>query len=235
MAGSRFGSIVMGMLISATLQLFAGNSNTTQAHSVIRVSVYDYAQIPASDLDRAKGTAAQIFRQAGLEMVWTDVPVFKQAEVARTQAPRRLGVADLRLRILPESKVPGWAKKSKGVAFSLLPSNGAPGIFTSIYFERLLAISRRENRPAGLVLGCVIAHELGHLLLNMKGHSRTGIMSFPVTRQYLSQASRGRLVFAASQSKRLRREVGKRITRDQKATASLLARGETAISNGTEN
>jgi len=207
MAGSRFASIVIGMLVSAAPQLFAANSNTTQTHSVIRVSVYDYVQIPASDLARAKGIAAQIFRQAGLEIVWTDVPVFKEAEAARKQAARRLGVADLRLRILPESKVPAWAKESKDVAFSLLPGNGAPGVFSSVYFGRLLAISRRENCP-------------------------TGIMSFPVTRQYLFQASRGSLVSTKSQARRLRREVGERIVRDQEATTSLLARGKTPVPAG---
>lgn len=229
MAGSRLRSIITGLLVSAALQLFAGSQDATQTHSVIGVSVYNYVQVPATDLARAKRTAAQIFRQARLEIVWTDVPVFSKTKAESTRSAQGLRFADLRLRILGESKVPEWAAKSKEVAFSLLPSNGAPGVFTSIYYERLLTIARRESRPVGLVLGCVIAHELGHLLLDMRGHSRTGIMSFPVTRHYLAHASQGRLLFTASQARRLRRKVRERIGWNRQGGQSLLARSRATM------
>ncbi len=157
-------TILAGMLAAATLPVFGGPKNSPAEASVIGVSVYNYAQIPETDLTLARSTATRIFRQVGLEIVWSDIPVSGKAEAVQRQTGRRLGTADIRLRILSESKVPEWAKDTPQVAFSLLPNNGTFGTITSIYSGRLRRIARRENRPTGLVLGCVIAHETGHLI-----------------------------------------------------------------------
>jgi hypothetical protein len=51
---------------------------------------------------------------------------------------------------------------------------------------------------------------MGHLLLRELSHSGIGIMSYPVTAQYLTKAARSQLLFTASQAKRMRKEVRKR-------------------------
>ena len=205
--GLRFTYVVTGLLLAIPVQMFGKNSKSRQEMPVVRVSLYNYSQIPSNGLALARRTAAHIIKQAGIRIVWSDVPVSGEQETALRQAGRQLGPADLRVRVLSESKVPVWAKKTHQVAFSLLPGNGALGTTTSIYSDRVHKIARREDRPMGLALGCVIVHEMGHLLLRMKGHGRSGIMSFPVTGQYLSQASLGRLAFTTAQAKRLQREV----------------------------
>jgi hypothetical protein len=55
-----------------------------------------------------------------------------------------------------------------------------------------------------LLLGCAIAHELGHLLLGPNGHSAGGIMQGEWEPKQLRLALMGGLVFTSQQSKVLR-------------------------------
>jgi hypothetical protein len=48
---------------------------------------------------------------------------------------------------------------------------------TYIFSHRVGALAKRNQRSVGEVLGWVIAHELGHLILPENSHSATGIMS----------------------------------------------------------
>ena len=56
----------------------------------------------------------------------------------------------------------------------------------------------------GDLLGCVIVHELGHLLLGRDSHSATGLMSAVWQVNELRQASQGILFFTDNQQNRIR-------------------------------
>jgi hypothetical protein len=51
----------------------------------------------------------------------------------------------------------------------------------------------------GLVLACAIAHELGHLLLPMRGHSAAGLMRACWSRDEFQRAEQGQLKFSADE------------------------------------
>ena len=46
----------------------------------------------------------------------------------------------------------------------------------NVIYERIRQIARRRHVASGLLLGYVIAHELGHLLLPAHSHSSSGLM-----------------------------------------------------------
>ena len=77
---------------------------------------------------------------------------------------------DIRLRILaaPIQKV----FQDPVFGFAVHP------VLASVYYD--YAVRRAKSDDAEfevpIILGCVIAHELGHLLLGSNGHSVTGIM-----------------------------------------------------------
>ena len=147
MAGSRVGYIVIGILVAATLPFQAEGNTDSPEGPTIGVSLYNYSHIPEAELERARRTATHIFRQAGVEIDWTDIPVAGEFEITLRQTGRGLGVSDIRLRILAEANVPAWAKKTHQVAFSLLPNNGAFGTIASIYADRIRKVAKREGSP----------------------------------------------------------------------------------------
>ena len=71
-------------------------------------------------------------------------------------------------------------------------------------------IEKEPFADLGCILGHMIAHELGHLLLG-RGHSHTGLMSAEVSGRTLKLAGAGRVQFTRKQVKRVRKSVGERI------------------------
>ena len=66
-----------------------------------------------------------------------------------------------------------------------------------------------------VILGHIMAHEMGHRLLGADRHSRNGIMRAGWTRKDAQLASRGELLFTRTQGKRIRAQVLDRIRAEQ--------------------
>jgi hypothetical protein len=65
--------------------------------------------------------------------------------------------------------------------------------------------------PRSSVLGLVVAHEIGHLLLQMRGHSPVGIMHFPWSPKELGLANHNFLVFTAKEASAMRERMRRSI------------------------
>jgi len=82
----------------------------------------------------------------------------------------------------------------------------------SVYYNYVLdAQNENAEFKAPVLLGCVIAHEIGHLLLGPEGHSTGGIMQSDWGLKDVRQAMTGTLTFTPQQSRRLRAAAQRRI------------------------
>lgn len=197
-----------GQQIMLSFLLGSAALGTGSAHAAERpdlavtVVVHDYAQTPASVLGEARQTAERVFKQAGVRFAW-------EAPQAR---PRK--ATDLFLRLVPERMIASYGLNRKDLAFSLAAGDGSTGCLAGIIVDRVEAVADRERSPLAVVLGHIIAHELGHLLLGTKTHAEAGIMKFPVDRSYLARAEKGELLFTRHQAKRIRENVRRRLKRE---------------------
>jgi hypothetical protein len=82
--------------------------------------------------------------------------------------------------------------------------------YAAVSLPQAIAAAGQCDQPAFLVLGATMAHEIGHLLLGPKAHSRRGIMSARIRCEELRQASRGELRFEPAEAQRLQAEVARR-------------------------
>ena len=74
----------------------------------------------------------------------------------------------------------------------------------SVYFEPAAQLTKvfgnpELNHPA--ILGCLMAHEIGHLLLGQNAHGSSGIMRAQWNAQQIRDASMGLLSFTIKQAK----------------------------------
>jgi hypothetical protein len=67
-----------------------------------------------------------------------------------------------------------------------------------LYYERLSALRAELRITPAEILGCVIAHEIGHLELGADSHSQTFLMRAQWDSKSLSDASKGQLRFSRS-------------------------------------
>jgi len=88
-----------------------------------------------------------------------------------------------------------------GVAF--LSTEGT-GCYSDVFYDRAADLQVAWKVSLTDILGTVMAHELGHLLLGSNSHAPTGVMRARWQSEELSRAARGSLLFMAEQSERMR-------------------------------
>ena len=130
----------------------------------LTVLVFNFRQVSIDILSNAEKETDQIFGHAGIQVVWQECPTGNE--------PCRIGpgpVFFLAIKAGPVQNkfldvVSGEAKVADHLAV--------------IYYDSLPRVARGETTPqqVSTLLACVIAHELGHLLLKAYRHSIHGIM-----------------------------------------------------------
>jgi hypothetical protein len=83
-------------------------------------------------------------------------------------------------------------------------------IWANVYYDSALHLSEATRgfvSDVAAILGCVIAHEIGHLLLGENHHSVDGIMQARWQITQIQQVMKGTLVFSPEQSALMRANV----------------------------
>ena len=89
------------------------------------------------------------------------------------------------------------------LGLSFLGDDGI-GCHADVFYAEVELIQQEAGLSAEAILGLVIAHELGHLLLGSNSHATTGIMRANWKKQDLSLASKGMLGFTEHQAQQMR-------------------------------
>jgi len=168
------------------------------------VAVIDFTAIAPAARLQAEQEAGRILKEAGIFPLWVDIGLDEQADLP--------GGAII-VRILPEAGST-HDPKALGVALALGPG----AIYASIFFDRVCEraadpVLSEAGASLAVLLGHVIAHEIGHLLLGTNSHSRSGLMSTAWDLNDMRAIARGRLNFGSDESAKMRAEVARRSAR----------------------
>lgn len=181
---------------------FAGEDDF---NSTITVEIYNYSQASPAVLTRAEREAGRILGASGVRAVWLQCPVGKSTASPQGLCQKAPEATDISLRVLAAPIQNKFQDKVFG--FTVHP------VLASVYYESALHLAVREGAEFELpiILGCVIAHELGHLLLGPNSHSASGIMQGEWRPKQFHLALTGRLLFASQQAKLIRAEARRRM------------------------
>ena len=196
-------------------------------------------------LSEAENVATDIFRKAGVESQWIDCP--SSSENARADSPDwdPKDSGDLSyfwVNISSRARWPTESSALKGDVMGVAPGTGRSRQSVYVFYSRVetLAARQRMELAEGIVartanepqiLGHVIAHEIGHELLNLEVHSPTGIMRGNWDLRDLQEANYGELLFTAEQAELVRvSSVARRMKTD---VAPESAQSESLISGRT--
>ena len=173
------------------------------------VRVLEKVDIPNPVMSAAIEQVDRIYRNAGIEIVWLKEDSSEGASQAAAVAPGSPGLNGLLLTLILAAE--SSARKMVGrktVTGLALSMRGEGSRRAYVFPDRVnsLAVQYRNlSQPAarGLLLGHVIAHEVGHLMLP-PGHARSGIMRGALDRDCLSDALDGALLFTPEQGELIR-------------------------------
>ncbi len=137
----------------------------------VKIAIRNDARIPESVLAQAVQEASRIFRQAGVDTVWI---VCHSSNAGTSTQPDCISPGDLThlsLRIVYWSSQLG--DSTFGIAF--LSEEGV-GVYSDVFYPLVEKLHSDFGASLSRVLGHVMAHEIGHLLLGLRSHSALGIM-----------------------------------------------------------
>jgi hypothetical protein len=173
------------------------------ASPTMTLLVYNNAQAPAATLAEAELEAERILDEAGVRVVWLDCLDRHSAADAQGLCSRAREPADVVLRLLPGPTPNGFPNTLFGITF--LPT------LASVYYEYAVRLAT-SDKEVPIILGCAIAHEVGHLLLGRNSHSAGGIMRGEWGSKELQLALMGRLLFVSEQAKAIQAEARRRMS-----------------------
>jgi len=176
-------------------------ARTPDPVSRVQVSLFDDAQVDPGILAQAQARASEVFAQAGIELDWLVCPPRDPQDFSPSTSPcSTLSWPDhLSVRIVPRGR--SVAADIFGQAFV---DDSGHGVYSNVYYQNLVLSRDHPGVSDADMLGYVIAHELGHLLLGSNSHSASGLMQAAWTPHSLSAYARSFLVFTPAQSVLLR-------------------------------
>lgn len=184
-------------------------ANDAAENLTIVAHIYNYAQVEANELARAQDEASRVLGRSGIEAAWVSCSV-PGVEHQNAQECRSAPGA-LVLRILPQAMANNLPFSNDAFAYAAVSSDQRPSIHASVFFHRVEALANQLGFARSTLLGYVMAHEIGHLLLGTNSHSPRGIMRAHWTEKELLSASAGRFGFFPEQAAKLRADIRKRI------------------------
>lgn len=168
------------------------------AAAIVTIRIYNYAAVPADQLDAARATADRAFHDTGISLQWVDCRVPGAANgPACTEA---LGDNEFVLRLLASLDLSTHSAGSGSTASRVEPSTGSRssratsrdvalalgsalidldahgGVLITIEPQRIVAVAAQAGVDPSTVLGRAMAHELGHMLLGTSAHGSGGLM-----------------------------------------------------------
>ena len=101
----------------------------------------------------------------------------------------------------------GLSVSDSSFGAAIFTPDGRPTAHTYVFYERVEKMAKKAPCSVKELLGSVMAHELGHLLLG-RAHSPRGLMSRKWDRRALARVARGDLWFGDDEARRLQAAVG---------------------------
>ena len=179
----------------------------------INVGLVNTADMDPKALNAALKLAAMIVSRTGVELLLVDCSHEKSEPAppcAGFTGPSQISIRLIR-RLHKGSSAVGFGKLGRADRLEAWPGSGSVYVFC----EMIEAVAKDRMAPLQDILGVVVAHEIGHLLIG-PGHSATGLMQRKFRERQWGEAAQGTLRFTPWQAEIIRNGALNRNRHDQK-------------------
>jgi hypothetical protein len=164
-----------GRVVATAVVLAAGFAQTSGRAAVIldslSIRIYDNAGVLSANRARAAKRAGDILARADLAIDWRDCPAGGVLARGACAAPPAPGELSLRLVHSPKSD-----PNPHALGNALIDTATGSGTLATVYVDRVTKLALQGKLDAWSMVGAVMAHEIGHLLLGTNSHSESGLM-----------------------------------------------------------
>ena len=198
----------LGILLSG---LMPAAAEPSKAHDVDRASIvvrmYGQAESKLDD-PTARRTAGAILERAGVQVFWLECSVHSEGNDAADPCNVTLGSNELVLRMVDVGVTN--ASHMDTLGFAWVDARAGGGSLATVYADRVRQMARSAGIDEAELMGRVIAHEIGHLLLGTNQHARQGLMRASWSGADLRRNRAIEWLFDGREGEMMRREIARR-------------------------
>jgi hypothetical protein len=195
----------------------------------VTVQIHDYEHLPGERLSRASEIVSQLYEKIGVRIEWFGA---MRQNTRDTRSSRSAveqsgpdGPAAQMTVIILTSKMAARGRIPEGVlGYAAVPAEGGMGRIAYVIYDRVRQVAAGGPASETELLGFVIAHETGHLLLGRGSGTATGLMKCQWDRRNMQQLDALKLGFTELQAVRIRN----RLTNGSAPAAVVAAGGARA-------
>lgn len=196
----RLRKSLLVVLLSGLFSLRPTSALATENPQLV-VYVYNDAQASLETLTSAEQHAGRIFSKAGLDITWRNCPCSDETFGSGENTGPSVLVLHVTTHIAATTSDPTF-----GVAF--LDENGV-GRYADIFWQKVQQFQQGSQANLAAILGSVMAHEMGHLLLGSNAHAIGGIMQPRWNAPELRRIAMGTFLFLPEQVQRMHARVSR--------------------------
>ncbi len=141
----------------------------------LTVRLYNSSHLVTAEMLRARRVAEPILRDAGMDVTIRLCGGQPGPDAVVDPCNDRLEPSEVVVRAIDSPRYSlTLHPRVFGVAYLVTGTN--QGRLATLYSDRIAGAAARVNLEPGTLMGRVLAHEVGHLLLGTREHSETGLM-----------------------------------------------------------
>jgi hypothetical protein len=175
----------------------------------INVAICNLGGLNQQLVSHAKAETDLVYGLIGVQIVWRACDTFA-ASISQARSPWFV------IRLWNDKRTTSVGPASLDVMGEAFVDGPDEGTMADAYFQAIRATAELHNADAGVLLGYVVAHELGHLLLG-PGHTPGGVMQRAWGQEQIEALRQRRLRFSGESAERIRSAIDLRTGNDRRA------------------
>jgi hypothetical protein len=199
-------SVLLMATLSSACARSSAASQCLETRPAVTVQIRDDAHVKPKSLRKATDIAGRMYKRAGVGIEWLTVISEDAASVhdaARTEATPH-PVAQLKIEIVTSAMAKRRGYADDVVGFVSVPPEGGMGRVGYVIYERIKDVAFGSPASTGDILGIIIAHDIGRLILGAGSGTFSGIMTRLWNREDLQRVNPLALSFTRTEIERLR-------------------------------
>jgi hypothetical protein len=159
------------------------------------------AAIPEEEFSAARNLAAGILDTAGIAVSWS--PCWSETGHVAPICHRPPAGGEVILHVVPATDANALDHR-QSLGFSLIDRGTSAGTVANVYADRIAVLAEESDTDRVCLLGRVIAHEIGHLLMGTNHHSTRGLMRAVWSKRELQRNAPLDWQFSADEARAMR-------------------------------
>ena len=203
--GTRTLTLLFAFILSNVWLAAEGNEERA-----VSIRIHDYADIQDAALARAQEVVSGMYGAIGVRTDWRDS--LRQSEGASDNVgPSECGPSDLQVIILTSAMANRGVIPESIIGFAAV-ERGVGGRVAYVIYDRIRNFASNTDVDDMHMMGIVMAHEIGHLLMMHQSHSDKGLMRGRWQQSEFRSERPIDLEFSEPQAVEIRRALGGEVT-----------------------